>query len=122
MNEVALEALLRSLKSFALKHRTAEQRETLIDEMAPFQRGKTCFTCIKEQIEQAQPQWHGTYSLLVRISRTGLLAAAGDVVTIPADTWHWHGATRDTAMCHITIKRPGRSNWEVDEKNWASVY
>ncbi len=51
-----------------------------------------------------------------------LLVAAGDVVTIPAGTWHWHGATRDTAMCHIAIKRPGRSNWEVEEKNWASVY
>ncbi len=48
--------------------------------------------------------------------------SAGDVITVPADTWHWHGAARDTAMCHISIKRPGPSNWEVDEKNWASGY
>ena len=51
-----------------------------------------------------------------------LLVSAGDVITVPADTWHWHGASRDTAMCHISIKRPGPSNWEVDEKNWASGY
>ena len=40
MSEVALEALVRGLKSFALEHRTAEQRETLRGEMAPSQRGK----------------------------------------------------------------------------------
>jgi quercetin dioxygenase-like cupin family protein len=51
-----------------------------------------------------------------------LLVSAGDVITVPAGIWHWHGATRDTAMCHISIKRPGPSNWEVDEKNWASGY
>jgi quercetin dioxygenase-like cupin family protein len=48
--------------------------------------------------------------------------AAGDVITVPAGAWHWHGATRNSAMCHISIKRPGASNWKVDEKNWASGY
>ncbi len=51
-----------------------------------------------------------------------LLVSAGDVIAIPAGTWHWHGATRNTAMCHISIKRPGSSNWEVEQKNWASGY
>jgi len=46
----------------------------------------------------------------------------GDVITIPAGVWHWHGATRDTAMCHISIKQPGSTDWEVEEKNWAAGY
>jgi quercetin dioxygenase-like cupin family protein len=51
-----------------------------------------------------------------------LMVSEGDVVTVPAGTWHWHGARRDSAICHISIKRPGPSNWEVEEKNWASGY
>lgn len=47
---------------------------------------------------------------------------AGDVVTVPAGTWHWHGATRDTPACHISIRQPGSTNWEVDEGNWATGY
>lgn len=27
----------------------------------------------------------------------------GDIVWIPADVKHWHGATPDTAMTHIAI-------------------
>lgn len=51
-----------------------------------------------------------------------LMVSSGDIVTIPAGTWHWHGARRNTAMSHISIKRPGPSNWEVEPKNWASGY
>jgi quercetin dioxygenase-like cupin family protein len=51
-----------------------------------------------------------------------LLVPVGDVITIPAGIWHWHGASRYTAMCHISIKRPGPTNWEVEPKNWASGY
>jgi quercetin dioxygenase-like cupin family protein len=50
------------------------------------------------------------------------LAAAGDIVAVPAGTWHWHGATPDAATCHISIKRPGPTNWEVEEKNWGTAY
>jgi hypothetical protein len=60
MNKVALEALVCCPKSLALKQRIAEHRETLIGELALFQRGKTRFTCRKEEIEQAQPQLCGT--------------------------------------------------------------
>lgn len=49
-------------------------------------------------------------------------ADAGDVVTIPAGVWHWHGATPDAPAVHISIKRPGPTNWNVEEKNWATTY
>ncbi len=51
-----------------------------------------------------------------------LMVSEGDVITIPAGTWHWHGATRIAAMCHISIKKPGPTNWEVEQKNWAAGY
>jgi len=51
-----------------------------------------------------------------------LMVSEDDVITVPAGTWHWHGATRDSAMCHISIKRSGPTNWEVEQKNWASGY
>ncbi len=47
------------------------------------------------------------------------LCSAGDIVTVGGGTWHWHGATREHAMCHISIRRPGSTNWEVDERNWS---
>ena len=47
------------------------------------------------------------------------ICSAGDVVTVPGGTWHWHGATRNEAMCHISIRQPGSSNWDVDLKDWS---
>ncbi len=47
------------------------------------------------------------------------VCSAGDIVTVPSGTWHWHGATREQAMCHISIRQPGGTNWEVDLKNWS---
>jgi quercetin dioxygenase-like cupin family protein len=48
------------------------------------------------------------------------------VFTIPAGTWHWHGAARDSARdsaaCHISIRQPGQTNWDVEERTWASAY
>ena len=47
------------------------------------------------------------------------VCSAGDIVTIPGGTWHWHGATQEEATCHISIRQPGATNWEVDSKNWS---
>lgn len=59
---------------------------------------------------------------IVATEKEKRVVSPGDVITIPAGTWHWHGATRHCAMCHISIKMPGPSQWEVDWKNWASGY
>jgi quercetin dioxygenase-like cupin family protein len=76
------------------------------------------------------PHTHEHDQILQIIEGEGIVAteteknrvSAGDVITVPAGTWHWHGATRSSPMCHISIKRPGASNWKVEEKNWASGY
>src|SRR6266568_7460367 len=51
-----------------------------------------------------------------------LLVSIGDVITIPAGMWHWHGATREQAMAHISTMKRGRTNWTVEKKNRASGY
>ncbi len=39
--------------------------------MAPYQGRETCFKCLKEEKEQAQPQLYGTPYFSVRIALTG---------------------------------------------------
>ncbi|MDR7522037.1 MAG: cupin domain-containing protein [Armatimonadota bacterium] len=47
------------------------------------------------------------------------IAEAGDFVIVPRGLWHWHGATRDGPACHISIKLPGRTHWDVPRRHWA---
>jgi quercetin dioxygenase-like cupin family protein len=76
------------------------------------------------------PHIHERDQILQIIEGQGIVAteteksmvSAGDVVTIPAGTWHWHGATQHHAMAHISIMKRGKTNWTVEEKNWASGY
>jgi len=42
----------------------------------------------------------------------------GDWVIVPAGLWHWHGATPDSAMCHISIKQPSETDWTSEWKDW----
>lgn len=79
---------------------------------------------------RTHPHIHVDDQILYFVEGEGIVATedqvihtqAGDVVTVPAGIWHWHGASRDTAAVHISIKRPTATNWEVDEKDWANGY
>ena len=48
--------------------------------------------------------------------------SAGEVITIPANVWHWHGAAPDAPTCQISIMIPGASNFEAEERNWATAF
>jgi quercetin dioxygenase-like cupin family protein len=77
---------------------------------------------------RTRPHIHQTDQVLHFVQGDGIVAtetenyfaSPGDVVTIPAGVWHWHGARRDSTACHISIRKPGPSNWDVDAKNWAT--
>ncbi len=79
---------------------------------------------------RTRPHIHEQDQVLHIIEGRGIVAnedekhfvLAGDVITIPAGIWHWHGATRNSAMAHISIMKRGRTNWTVEEKDWASGY
>ncbi|MDR7486226.1 MAG: cupin domain-containing protein [Armatimonadota bacterium] len=56
--------------------------------------------------------------VVVVIEDDRYIADVGDFVIIPRGLWHWHGATRDGPACHISIKLPGRTHWDVPRRNW----
>ena len=44
----------------------------------------------------------------------------GDIVVIPAGVWHWHGATTETSMCHVSVKPKGDTDWGSPFGDWDS--
>lgn len=72
------------------------------------------------------PHIHIADQVLVFVEGEGLvvtsterrLLRAGEIAVIPGGTWHWHGATKTAAMCHISIKGTGSSDWTVPKQNW----
>jgi len=62
---------------------------------------------------------HEAVQVLHCIEGRGILATEtdrhevgpGDVVHVPAGEMHWHGAARDTAFVHLSIRAPGDTHW-----------
>jgi quercetin dioxygenase-like cupin family protein len=42
----------------------------------------------------------------------------GDWVRVPAGQWHWHGASADHAMVHVSIKPFGPTDWTAERRDW----
>jgi quercetin dioxygenase-like cupin family protein len=65
---------------------------------------------------------HTSDQILIITEGTGVVAtndeektvSAGDVVLIPANEDHWHGAPGATAMAHITIQAKGSTTTQVE--------
>lgn len=72
------------------------------------------------------PHVHAVDQVLVCVEGEGLVVTsadrrslrAGEIAVIPGGTWHWHGATKTTAMSHISIKGVGSTDWTVPKQNW----
>lgn len=74
------------------------------------------------------PHTHSTDQLLYFLEGEGVVATSGDrrryrpggMAVIPANEWHWHGATPDSSMCHLSIRPGGPSVWapEVPLHDW----
>ena len=73
------------------------------------------------------PHTHESTQVLEVVSGTCLVVIeserrrveAGQFIIVPRCVWHWHGATREGPMCHISIKLPGRTDWTVPRRTWA---
>ncbi len=59
---------------------------------------------------------------IVAFANEKRIVTAGDIILIPAGTWHWHGATPQEAMAHISVMKQGQTEWVVEQKNWADDY
>jgi len=67
-------------------------------------------------------QWlHVTEGAGLAQSRGGAIVKirAGDVISTPADEEHWHGATPDDFMTHLSITE-GVGNGEKPETDWGA--
>jgi quercetin dioxygenase-like cupin family protein len=49
--------------------------------------------------------------IAVGIGTERKLLRVGEMIVIPADVWHWHGATPYLDACHLSIKPPSGSDW-----------
>ena len=69
----------------------------------------------------ARSRWHRHPSpqILLVLSGVGLVGSddneqevrPGEVITFPAQTWHWHGASASAEMHMLSIMRPGPIQW-----------
>jgi len=46
------------------------------------------------------------------------IVPAGEGVMVKRGEWHWHGAAKGQSACHITIKKPGDTDWNVERRDW----
>jgi quercetin dioxygenase-like cupin family protein len=77
---------------------------------------------------RTMPHTHSTEQLLSFLEGEGIvgtreervLYGPGGLAVIPADTWHWHGATPNSSTCHLSIRPGGPSLWapEVPMHDW----
>jgi len=99
---------------------------------SPFERGPAVFAVHCDAGGRTKPHLHHTGQLLYVTDGEGIVANhegrrhvhPGDVITVHRDEWHWHGATPDKPMTHLTVQMPGPDDieWDVDEGDWAADY
>ncbi len=44
--------------------------------------------------------------------------AVGESTIVPKGEWHWHGAVKHTDACHLSIKKPGVTDWNQPLRNF----
>jgi quercetin dioxygenase-like cupin family protein len=81
---------------------------------------------------RTRPHVHRSGQVLYITDGEGIVAVAsgrrtvgpGDLVTVRAGEWHWHGGTRTSPMSHLTVQvmAPDDIDWDVDERDWADGY
>lgn len=75
---------------------------------------------------RTRPHIHATDQLLTVVDGEGIVATenerrrirTGDIIVIPAGQWHWHGATAASAMCHISARPGGPTDWSAPLRDW----
>ncbi len=79
---------------------------------------------------RTRPHAHPVDQLLVVIEGRCVVATKTDRIEIeasqsaftPAGEWHWHGAVKDANMCHLSIKRPGPTDWNQPLHNFYDAH
>ncbi|MBI1802602.1 MAG: cupin domain-containing protein [Chloroflexi bacterium] len=69
---------------------------------------------------RTRPHIHSVDQLLVVVEGLCIVATqterkvigVGEQALIPKGEWHWHGAATGETLCHLSIKRPGPTDWD----------
>ncbi len=115
------------------EHRRWFQGEARIQQLpTPFEDGPAVFAVHFRPGGRTKPHVHSTGQLLHVVSGRGIVGTRsgrrvvepGDVVTAMPGEWHWHGATPDSAMTHVSVQRGlgDPIDWDVEEGDWAGGY
>jgi quercetin dioxygenase-like cupin family protein len=75
---------------------------------------------------RTRPQVNPVDRLLYAVDGVGILATdaekryirSGDWDRVTAGKWHWHGATLDQSMVHVSIKQFGSTDWTSEWRDW----
>ena len=75
---------------------------------------------------RTKPHIHSTDQLLAVVEGTCVVAdeserrhlEPGEHAFTPAGDWHWHGAAPGDSACHISIRKPGPTDWNVPKNDW----
>jgi len=99
---------------------------------SPFGECPAVFAVHFEAGARTHPHVHRSGQVLHIAAGRGIVAnregrhvvLAGDVITVEPDEWHWHGATPESSMTHLTVQvtEAGDIDWGVDEGDWADDY
>jgi quercetin dioxygenase-like cupin family protein len=72
------------------------------------------------------PHVHTTDQVLIVVEGTCVVGdragrrelTTGEVAFLPGNQWHWHGAKPGVSACHISIRKPGPTDWSVPKYDW----
>lgn len=75
---------------------------------------------------RTKPHAHSTDQVLACVEGTCIVAdeserrelKPGDHAFTSAGNWHWHGAAPGESACHISIRKPGPTDWNVPRHDW----
>ena len=75
---------------------------------------------------RTKPHVHPVDQLLVVVEGRCIVATqterieieAGQAATVQKGEWHWHGAVKHTHACHLSIKKPGATDWNQPLHNF----
>jgi len=78
---------------------------------------------------QTVPHVHSTDQFLVVVegrvvvgNREGARElSVGETAFIPALEWHYHGAAPGSSACHLSIRKPGPTNWNMPPDSSSGV-
>jgi quercetin dioxygenase-like cupin family protein len=100
--------------------------------MSPFGEQPAVFAVHFDAGGRTRPHAHRSGQVLCVTGGKGIVADSsgrrevepGDVITVEAGEWHWHGATPDVGHDppDVQLTAPGDIDWDVEEGDWAAGY